>query len=166
MEIESPSVPPINEVKAFWDAHPVGQSAIPFPPGTPDYFRYYDGLLDRELARVYKLVEKAPRIWRSPFNALTRQVLRRFMELTEFTERVDNAIKSVGDFWLARVYRASLGRFRVPEWRESVEAKLGLVGRAYEMLKGEVEVSRGQALEIVVILLILVELLAALQRHG
>lgn len=126
-------------------------------------FRYYDGLLDRELARVYDYVEKSPRILRSPFGALTREFLRRFMELTEFTERVDNAIKSVGDVYLARVYVAAINRFRVPEWRESVETKLGLVSRAYEMLKGEVEVSRTQLLELIVVMLILVEVIAAFQ---
>jgi hypothetical protein len=128
-------------------------------------FRYYDGLLDRELARVYDDVGKAPRILKSPFRTLTRTALRRYMDLTEFTERVDNAIKSVGDFYLARVYLAALKRFRVPEWRESVETKLGLVRRAYELLKGEVEVSRAQVLELTIVLLILVELVAALQRH-
>jgi hypothetical protein len=127
-------------------------------------FRYYDGLLDRELAKVYDDVEKSPRILRSPFNRLTRGVLRRYMELTEFTERVDNAIKSVGDFYLARVYLAALNRFRVPDWRESVESKLRLVGRAYELLKGEVEVSRNQLLELTVVVLILIELVQAL-RH-
>jgi hypothetical protein len=131
-------------------------------------FRYYDLLVDRELARVYEYVEKVRprRLIRSPYGAATRKALEGYMELTEFTERVDNAIKSVGDFWLARVYRSAINRFRVPEWRESVEAKLQLVGRAYEMLKGEVEVSRGQVLEIIVIALILVELLAALRGHG
>jgi hypothetical protein len=128
-------------------------------------FRYYDGMLDRELAKVYDQVEKAPRILRSPFRALTRRVLQRFMELTEFTERVDNAIKLVGDFYLARVYLAAIRRFRVPEWRESVEARLSLVGRAYELLKGEVEVSRAQILEGIVVLLILVEIVTAFQRH-
>lgn len=127
-------------------------------------FRYYDGLLDRELARVYDDVARAPRILRSPFNKLTRDVLRRFMELTEFTERVDNAIKAVGDFYLARVYSAALNRFRVPDWRESVESKLRLVGRAYELLKGEVEVSRNQLLEVTVVVLIMIELVQAL-RH-
>ncbi len=128
-------------------------------------FRYYDGILDRELTRVYGFVERAPRILRSPFGALTREVLRRFMELTEFTERVDNAIKSVGDFYLTRVYLTAIRRFRVPEWRESVETKLGLIGRAYELLKGEVEVSRTQILELTVVVLILVEIVAAFQRH-
>ena len=129
-------------------------------------FRYYDGLLDRELARVYEQVGKArPRVFRSPYGKLVREVLGRFMELTEFTERVDNAIKSVGDFYLARVYLSALHRFRVPSWRESVEAKLALVSRAYELLKGEVEVSRSQLLEIIVVVLILVEAVAALRGH-
>lgn len=129
-------------------------------------FRYYDGILDRELARVYDHVEKArPRVLRSPYRALTREVLRRFMELTEFTERVDNAIKSVGDFYLARVYLAAIRRFRVEEWRDSVEQKLELVQKSYELLKGEVEVSRSQWLEVVVVLLILIEVVSAAFRH-
>lgn len=129
-------------------------------------FRYYDMLLDQELASVYDHVERslASRILRDPFRQLTRQVLRRFMELTEFTERVDNAIKSVGDFYLARVYLAAIRRFRVPEWRESVESKLSLVSRAYDLLKGEVEVSRAQLLELTIVILILVEIVAAFQR--
>jgi hypothetical protein len=129
-------------------------------------FRYYDMLLDRELATVYDHVEKqrALRIFRDPFRRLTRQVLRRFMELTEFTERVDNAIKSVGDFYLARVYLAAIRRFRVPEWRESVESKLSLISRAYDLLKGEIETSRAQLLELTVVILIFVEILAAFQR--
>jgi hypothetical protein len=129
-------------------------------------FRFYDGLLDRELGRVYDHVEKSrPRIIRSPYSKLMREVVRRFMELTEFTERVDNSIKSVGDFYLSRVYLSSIRRFRVPEWRESVEAKLALISRAYELLKGEVEVSRAQLLEIIVVVLIAVELVAALRGH-
>ncbi|MEA2746322.1 MAG: hypothetical protein QOI41_465, partial [Myxococcales bacterium] len=129
-------------------------------------FRYYDGILEKELARVYDHVEKArPRILRSPYAALTRQVVRRFMELTEFTERVDNAVKSVGDFYLARVYLSAINRFRVPDWREGVESKLGLISRAYALLKGEVEVSRAQLLEIIVVVLILIELVTALRGH-
>lgn len=125
-------------------------------------FRYYDGLLDRELARVYDHVERTrPRVLRSPYAALTHQVLRRFMELTEFTERVDNAIKSLGDVYLARVYLAALRRLSVPQWRESVEAKLALVARAYDLLRGEVESARMQLLELIIVLLILAEIITA-----
>lgn len=128
-------------------------------------FRFYDALLDRELTNVYEQVEsRRQRIIRSPYAKLTRQVLSRFMELTEFTERVDNAIKSVGDVYLARIYSAALRRFRVPEWRESVESKLELVYRAYQLLKADVDATRSQLLEVIVVVLILVELLSALRR--
>lgn len=128
-------------------------------------FRYYDGLLDRQLGRVYDEIERAPGILRSPFSARSRQVLQRYMDLTEFTERVDNSIKSVGDVYLARVYLGAIRRFRVPEWRESVEAKLGLVGRAYDLLRGEVEVSRTMLLELTIVILILVEVIAAFRGN-
>ncbi len=130
-------------------------------------FRYYDTLVDKELARVYAEVERArTKILRSPYAALTKQMLGRFMELTEFTERTDNAIKSVGDFFLARLYNAAMRRFRVPEWRDGVESKLEIVSRAYDLLKADVEASRTMLLEVIVVVLILVELLAALRGHG
>ncbi|MBS2016493.1 MAG: hypothetical protein JST00_26650 [Deltaproteobacteria bacterium] len=129
-------------------------------------FRYYDHVLERELEKVYQHVERArPSIILSPYKDLMRGALRRYMELTEFTERVDNAIKSVGDFYLARVFLSAQRRFRVPEWRESALSKLGLVARAYELLKGDVEVSRAQLLEIIVVLLILIEVVAAMRGH-
>lgn len=127
-------------------------------------FRYYDGLLEAQLTKVYDQVEKArPRLVRSPYGALTRNVLQRYMELTEFTERVDNAIKLVGDVYLARVYLAGIRRFRVPEWRASVESKLRLISRAYDLLKGETDVSRGRVLEIIIVVLILIEVIAAMR---
>ena len=127
-------------------------------------FRFYDSLLDKELARVYENVQTTrQKIVKSPYAQRTRRVLQRYLELTEFTERVDNAIKSVGDVYLARVYSAALRRFRVPEWRESVESKLTLIGRAYELLKGDVDLRRNQLLEIIVIVLILAESVAAVR---
>lgn len=34
----------IQEVRSFWEAHPLCASAIPYELGTPEYFRYYDRL--------------------------------------------------------------------------------------------------------------------------
>jgi len=34
----------IPDVRNFWDRHPVSASAIPYAPGTPEYFRAYDAL--------------------------------------------------------------------------------------------------------------------------
>lgn len=161
-------------VIADWNSalviEPTGSRVVPFVLELATVqlleFRYYDGLLEAELARLYDYFEKArSRMFRSPYNVEMRKAMRRILELTELTERVDNTIKSVGDFYLARVYDAALARFRVPSWRESVESKLRLAARAYELLKDEVEVSRGQLLEVIVVVLIALELLTALRPH-
>ena len=34
----------LEEVRRFWQTHPVAASAVPFPLGTPEYFAYYDRL--------------------------------------------------------------------------------------------------------------------------
>jgi hypothetical protein len=129
--------------------------------------RYYDGLLDRELGRIYDDFGTARRqrraIFRSPYEKLAREVQRRLVELTEFTERVDNALKVVGDFYLARVYQSAVKRFRIPSWQASVDGKQALVAQAYNLLKGEVDTRRSTLLEIVVIVLILLELVAAVR---
>jgi hypothetical protein len=129
--------------------------------------RYYDGLLDLELARIYDDFDVARRrrraLFRSPYERLARVVLRRLVELTEFTERVDNALKVVGDFYLARVYQSAVRRFRIGNWQASVDGKQALVAQAYNLLKGEVDIRRSTLLEIVVIVLILLELVTAVR---
>jgi hypothetical protein len=129
--------------------------------------RYYDGLLDHELARIYDDFDTARRqrrvVFRSPYEKLARGVLRRLVELTEFTERVDNALKVVGDFYLARVYQSAVRRFRIQSWQASVDGKQALVAQAYSLLKGEVDIRRSTLLEIIVIVLILLELVAAVR---
>lgn len=132
--------------------------------------RYYDSKLDAELGRIYDEFGRAPRgtfarIFRSPYAALARDVLRRLIEITEFTERVDNALKVIGDFYLARVYQSAVRRFRIPAWQASLNEKLALVRRAYELLKGDVEIQRSTLLEIVVVLLIAIEVVGAFWRH-
>ncbi len=130
--------------------------------------RYYDETFDVELARIYDLfaqVRQRSSLFRSPYGRLARGVLRRLVELTEFTERVDNALKIIGDFYLARVYDSAVRRFRIPDWRTSVDGKQALVGRAYDLLKDEVQIRRSTVLELIVILLILFELLNALRFH-
>ena len=54
-------------------------------------------------------------------------------------------------------------RFRIPSWQASVDGKQALVAQAYNLLKGEVDIRRSTLLEIVVIVLILLELVAAVR---
>jgi hypothetical protein len=129
--------------------------------------RYYDALLDAELRRIYDDFAQARRktlrvLW-SPYGRLARDVLRRVVEVNEFTERIDNALKVAGDFYLARVYQGAVRRLRIAAWNTSVDGKQALVAQAYELLKGEVEIRRSTTLEVIVIVLILLELVTALR---
>jgi hypothetical protein len=130
--------------------------------------RYYDDLLDRELGRLYDEMEKKRRLWlslfRSDYADLRREVMVLMLEVAEFTERVENSLKVIGDFYLARVYRAAVRRFRIPAWQESVDRKEALVQQIYDLLNGEVEHGRMLVLEITIVVLILAEILMAMAR--
>ena len=129
--------------------------------------RYYDDVLDRELARIYEVMERRRGRWqrllRSDYAQLRRNVMVLMLELGEFTERVENSLKIIGDFYLARVYRAAVRRFRIPAWEESVDRKQAMVAKVYELLKGEVDIDRSVLLESTIIVLIVVEIFLALR---
>jgi hypothetical protein len=150
---------------------PSGSRAIPdileFANSQLLELRYYDDSLDAELGHIYDDFAQARRspkslVW-SPYGKLARNVLRRIIELTESTERVDNALKVVGDFYVARIYQGALRRLRIAAWQQSVGEKIRLVEKAYDLAKGEVEIRRSTVLEVIVIVLIVLELVAAIR---
>jgi hypothetical protein len=131
--------------------------------------RYYDELFDAELARVYGELDRAHRhglrdVVRSPWADLGHRVVRRLVELSEFAERVDNTLKVIGDFYLARVYESAVRRFRIRAWQASIDAKQALLAQSHSLIRGEIDARRTTLLELVVIVLILVEVILALRR--
>ncbi|HWA79585.1 MAG TPA: hypothetical protein VG848_04650, partial [Acetobacteraceae bacterium] len=80
--------------------------------------RYYDELLDAELPRMYDLIGKTQRRTRlfasRRFADLARRLSGLVAEVTELTEKVDNALQVTEDVYLARVYKAALDTLRVP----------------------------------------------------
>lgn len=128
--------------------------------------RYYDEVLDGHLKRIYSefQTKKARRYGlfrRSPYQALARRVLATVLEMSEFIERVENSLKVIGDFYLAKVYEGALRRLRIHAWQESVTRKQQLLGNVYQLLKGEVEHDRSFTLEVTITILIVGELLLA-----
>ena len=101
----------------------------------------------------------------NPWIELGRAVVLRLVELTEFAERVDNALKVIGDFYLARVYESAVRRFRIRAWQSSIDAKQALLAQAYGLVRGEVDARRSTVLELVVIVLIVLEVALAIWRR-
>ena len=131
--------------------------------------RYYDELLDAELPRMYDLVEEATRrLSRGPrrFAFLARRLYTLVAEVTELTEKVDNALQVTEDVYLARVYSAALDLFRVKAVSAAVNRKLSIIRDTYAALYDEAASSRAGLMEGAIIALIIVEILLALVgRH-
>jgi hypothetical protein len=70
-------------------------------------FRYYDDLLDAELARTYAQVQ-APRwydvIGGRRYTRAAHHLHAVFIDVNELTDRTENALKIVGDIYAARLF--------------------------------------------------------------
>jgi hypothetical protein len=130
--------------------------------------RYYDELLDAELPRMYDLVEAARRHWPLPgarrFADLARRFYTLVAEVTELTEKVDNALQVTEDVYLARIYAAALDLFRVATVSAAVDRKLSIIRDTYTALYDEAHSSRSEMLEIMILVLIAVEIVLAVLR--
>jgi uncharacterized Rmd1/YagE family protein len=86
------------------------------------------------------------------------------IELSELIERVENALKIVGDVYLARVYEGALVQLRIKQWQATVTRKHNLLKQTYELLKGEVDTRRALTLEAMIVLLIMFEILMTMLK--
>ncbi|HJU38281.1 MAG TPA: hypothetical protein VJ724_01815, partial [Tahibacter sp.] len=131
--------------------------------------RYYDELLDAELPLMYDRVEHARRaasLFASRrFAHLARRLYTLVAEVTELTEKVDNALQVTEDVYLARVYSAALEQFRVPTVGAAVDRKLAIIRDTYTALYDEASSRRAELLEIAIVLLIVIEIVLALVGH-
>jgi hypothetical protein len=129
--------------------------------------RYYDALLDRELHRLYDELEGGgnlgTHVLTRKFRKLQRKTAALPLELSEMIERLENAVKIVGDFYLARLYQRSVRRFRLAAWQETVLRKQKLLAEVNDLTGAAADTSRSELLEVAVILLILWEVVAALR---
>jgi hypothetical protein len=130
--------------------------------------RYYDELLDAELPRMYDLVEATRRRLALPgarrFADLARRLYTMVAEVTELTEKVDNALQVTEDVYLARIYAAALELFRVAMVSAAVDRKVSIIRDTYTALYDEAHSSRAEVLEIAIVVLIVVEIALAIVR--
>jgi hypothetical protein len=128
--------------------------------------RHYDDLLTKVLAGVYISVEKRGffRRWRLAVEAERLNTIR--LDIIEVTERLDNVIKFVSDMFYARMYRMASARVGVPDYRRLVEQKLQTAGALYEFMVDQFHQARGFALEVMVVIILLIEIVFLFQGKG
>ena len=122
--------------------------------------RFLDAGLDRALDRSYEVVSSPRRF--AAFGGSSRSDLARIgryeVDGAILFERVNNAIKLVGDQYLARVYRAASQRFRLAEWNAGILRKLETIESIYGKLHDRASGARAEALEWIIIALIALEI--------
>jgi hypothetical protein len=125
-------------------------------------FRYYNALLDAELTRIYPLLPRTT--WRRSLVGggavrAANQLHSLFIEVNEITDRTENALQIVGDIYAARVLALAASRLGLTRWKQSVEDKLETLDDIYRSVVEQVSISRGQFLELLVVLILVLELI-------
>src|SRR5262249_40596074 len=130
-------------------------------------YRHIDDRLDKALTRSQQLLTKTVRSALSLFSR-PREAVRQIGELkvdaAELFERTGTVLKLIGDQYLARLYRLLAARFHLKEWERSIQRKLEILEDAYQVLIDHTTTSRGEFMEVIVILLILIEVVLAIWR--
>jgi hypothetical protein len=127
--------------------------------------RVYDAFMDAQLPRTYEQAAALNRrraALSGQYSRTAHEMRALVAEVTQITEKVDNALKVTEDVYLARVYTAALEQFRVRFWADSIDHKLSLVRDTYTALYDEAVATRAEWLEAAIVLLIVLELFIAL----
>lgn len=126
--------------------------------------RDLDERLDRGIDAAYALLTR-DRGWLASLStraADVSQVSQLQADAAVLFEGFDNALKLLGDQYLARLYRLASERFHLPQWDVAIERKLKLLDGIYEKLSSRAGSRRFEALEIVIIALIALSTLLSL----
>jgi hypothetical protein len=120
--------------------------------------RYLDQQLDRALDEAYVQLSRRA----AGLLGFSKADLRRVAELQVHNavlfEGVNNALKLLGDQYLARVYRIANRRFHIEEWDASILRKLQTLESIYEKISDQASTRRMELLEWIIILLIAISI--------
>jgi hypothetical protein len=124
-------------------------------------FRYYDELLDNELAAIYARLQH-PKWYDewigSRYTRAARQVHSLFIDVNDLTDRTENTLKFIGDIYAVRLFALVASRLGLETWKANVREKLKTLDDVYRFAVEQSSISRGQFLELAIVLILVLEL--------
>jgi hypothetical protein len=127
-------------------------------------FRYYDEFLTVLLSNVYSSLEGHDSFWsRWRLSRRAGRLNRLRLDIMDLAERTEYAVKFISDTFYARVYRVSSARIGVNDYQTLVDEKLKTAGELYEFMVAEFNERRMFAVEIVVAVLVLLDVILLLR---
>jgi len=118
-------------------------------------------VLDRYMAETFALATARPRGWpflHRPFRRAVTELAAIRLDVAGIIERVHNALKLAGDLYLAKLYARTADRLALHAWEESVGRKLDVLEQIHNLLTERVTSARSEALEVIIIVLIALEI--------
>jgi len=131
--------------------------------------RHYDNMLDAKLSTLYDSMDARNqqgffrRMLSDFYSRMEEDAAQKYIEFSEFITRVENSLKTVGDSYLATIFRLAGHEFRFHEWQQSVDRKMSTLERIAQLLQGELTAMRSHWLEIIIILLIAIEMIPLIE---
>ncbi|HET9372371.1 MAG TPA: hypothetical protein VFO19_19045 [Vicinamibacterales bacterium] len=147
-----------------YDAEPAALAAIEIVEYANSQLlelRYHDELLEAETTRLYARLEE--RHWLDPLRGrrhtqAARRVQALYLDVNELTDRMENAVKFVGDPYAARLFGLAAARLGLDRWKKNVEDKLDTLDDIHRFAVEQTAASRGDLLELAIIAILLLEL--------
>lgn len=124
-------------------------------------YRYYDNLLDAELARIYADLQAArwyDALFGRRYTRAARQLHALFIDVNDLTDRTENALKIAGDMYAARLFTLVAARLGLDRWKGSVREKLKTLDDIYRFSVEQTGMARGQLLELTIVVILVLEL--------
>lgn len=128
--------------------------------------RYYDRRLDEELGELYDSLESKHALFkRSKYAKFSHQAAVTYLEINEITEKVENSLKVIGDFYYAQIFRLAVEKFRLKDWEHSIDSKLRNLAEISKLFQGELYEQRNFWLELTIMILIAVEVIPVIFKY-
>lgn len=131
-------------------------------------FRHIDKRLEVRLKTAYGLIHQLAHSWLPIWQTHSRR-LRALGELkaevNEMFERATDALTLVGDPYVARLYQQLVSRFHLEQWGQNIRRSISVLEGIYQAVSDQAATFRIEALEIIVVVLIFIEILLAVFRH-
>jgi len=129
--------------------------------------RFFDRILHEAIEEVYEWLRPRWRLFHilhDPYEVPLRKLSGIRTDVSLIRERIYNAMKLVGDAYLARVYEEARRKVGAEKHEGTVRDKLGTLTDIYTVLNNQAQAAREETLELIIILLIAIEIVMGLLR--
>jgi hypothetical protein len=129
--------------------------------------RFFDRLLHEAIEGVSEGLRPRWRLFHilhDPYDAPLRKLSGIRTDVSLIRERIYNALKLVGDAYLARVYEEARRKVGAEKHEGTVRDQLATLTDIYTVLNNQAQAAREETLEMIIILLIAIEIVMGLLR--